>query len=837
MASIIDGFACDIFISYRQKDNKGDRWVTQFVQALRNELDATLKEEVSIYFDENPHDGLLESHHVDKSLEGKLRCAIFIPIISQTYCDPKSFAWQSEFCAFNHIARTDAFGMDVKLHNGNVSSRVLPVRIHDVDATDRNLFEKEAGSVLRSIDFIYKSPGVNRPLTPLDKKEENLNRVQYRDQVNKVANAVKEILSGMADPATGPVSGDSARPPRLGLQRKSLWTTANERDLGRVGLVYVIFALVVYRLLGDLSARGLVSSSWMPILLTFLALGFPLALILAWQFEFSPSGIIRTDSTAVGSNPFTSSQKRPFTGTLALLVLVVLLAAQMVFVSGSRNEKTKSIAVLYFDNLSNDPEQEFFTAGITDEISAHLSRIPSLQVTSRTSVLPYKGKSKALNIRKIADELGVDNILDGSVQKSGNKLHITAQLIEVKTDKSLWSETFDREVTEVFSIQSDIARAIAGKFSVAISPEVNARLKEVPTKNMEAYDLFLKARSLPGVSGFGIGTSYASVERGIVLMKQAIKLDQDFADAYLLLAGFYWEMGKKDSALVLAKEGVLASPLSADGYSLLSQLTGEMKWLRRTLALDTAAGLKEMGWALWSAGDKASSLRCFMEARKRTPNDVGLLVDMATCYNWMGIVDSVQHYIRLAKRIDPRSREVLEMQVMSSRFTNDLEAWKAAAVPYYGDDSLGYYKDLGVVYLFARKWKEAEAAYARTNYRDIDLGLVLLKTGREDSGRQVLRQSLIYHNTHPGGWLGNVARLHAVLGNRKEALEYYQKVQSDKFYTNFFKVDPFTDYIRDDPEYKKLEEEAQSKVKAIIETIKENSRKPFSISEVLEIIE
>ncbi|MBL7865869.1 MAG: hypothetical protein JNK10_13390, partial [Cyclobacteriaceae bacterium] len=150
MASIIDGFACDIFISYRQKDNKGDRWVTQFVQALRNELDATLKEEVSIYFDENPHDGLLESHHVDKSLEGKLRCAIFIPIISQTYCDPKSFAWQSEFCAFNHIARTDAFGMDVKLHNGNVSSRVLPVRIHDVDATDRNLFEKEAGSVLRS---------------------------------------------------------------------------------------------------------------------------------------------------------------------------------------------------------------------------------------------------------------------------------------------------------------------------------------------------------------------------------------------------------------------------------------------------------------------------------------------------------------------------------------------------------------------------------------------------------------------------------------------------------------------------------------------------------------
>src|SRR6185295_16287855 len=102
--------------------------------ALQEELDTTIKDSVSVYFDTNPHDGLRETDNVDKSLEGKLKCLIFIPILSQTYCDPKSFAWQSEFCAFNKRAKEDQFGRDVKLGNGNVASRILSVKIHDLDA-------------------------------------------------------------------------------------------------------------------------------------------------------------------------------------------------------------------------------------------------------------------------------------------------------------------------------------------------------------------------------------------------------------------------------------------------------------------------------------------------------------------------------------------------------------------------------------------------------------------------------------------------------------------------------------------------------------------------------
>jgi hypothetical protein len=197
MASLLPGYEYDIFISYRHNDNRSG-WVTEFVSALEEELAATLKEPVSVYFDTNPHYGLLETHNVDKSLEGKLKCLIFIPIISQTYCDPQSFAWQHEFCAFNKLAKEDQFGRDIRLSGGNVASRILPVKIHDLDPEDKMLLENELGGILRSIDFIYKSTGVNRPLRANeDHPQDNLNKTYYRDQINKVANAVKEIITSI----------------------------------------------------------------------------------------------------------------------------------------------------------------------------------------------------------------------------------------------------------------------------------------------------------------------------------------------------------------------------------------------------------------------------------------------------------------------------------------------------------------------------------------------------------------------------------------------------------------------------------------------------------------
>jgi tetratricopeptide (TPR) repeat protein len=205
MASIIPGYEYDIFISYRQKDNKHDGWVTEFVDNLRGELESTFKEEINVYFDNNPHDGLLETHDVDSSLKEKLKCLILIPVLSRTYCDPKSFAWEHELKPFIELATNDNFGLKVMLKSGNVASRVLPVRIHELDNDDLKLCEETLDGILRAVDFIYKSAGVNRPLrSNEDHPHDNLNRIYYRDQLNKVANAIDEIIDSLKSVSQSP---------------------------------------------------------------------------------------------------------------------------------------------------------------------------------------------------------------------------------------------------------------------------------------------------------------------------------------------------------------------------------------------------------------------------------------------------------------------------------------------------------------------------------------------------------------------------------------------------------------------------------------------------------
>lgn len=224
MSSLLPEFEYDIFISYRHNDNRSG-WVTDFVTALEEELASTIKEPLSVYFDKNPHDGLLETHDVDKSLERKLKCLVFIPIISQTYCDPKSFAWQHEFCAFNKLAREDKFGRDIRLSGGNVASRILVVKIHDLDAQDQATIENEIGGKLRSIEFIYRSAGINRPLQAKDDAVRTAGKILYQDQVNKVANAVKEIISALRNPAitaAAPSDNPAKRTAKLGNTKLAL---------------------------------------------------------------------------------------------------------------------------------------------------------------------------------------------------------------------------------------------------------------------------------------------------------------------------------------------------------------------------------------------------------------------------------------------------------------------------------------------------------------------------------------------------------------------------------------------------------------------------------------
>ena len=357
MPSLIPGYEYDIFISYRHKDNKGDHWVTEFVNSLRTELESTFKEDISIYFDSNPKDGLLETHDVDASLEGKLRCLIFIPVISQTYCDPKSFAWKHEFLAFMKKAAEEPSGLKIKLSNGNVSSRILPVCIHELDRDDKQLLEHELGGPVRGVEFIYRSQGVVRPLKSSEEDAKgNLNHTFYHDQINKVARAVKELINGFQNRT-------------IGTQEK-------------------------------------------------------------------------TRAQVINSIPKTSKKKIALTASAIVLLGIMSFAYYYLGGAGNRLARIpeKSIAVLPFKNISDDPEQNYFSEGIAEDILNHLSKIADLKVKSRTSTVQYKDSKKS--IAEIGDELGVGNVVEGSVRRVGDKVRIVVQLIDAKADVH-----FGRKVT------------------------------------------------------------------------------------------------------------------------------------------------------------------------------------------------------------------------------------------------------------------------------------------------------------------------------------------------------------------------------------------------------
>ncbi len=420
MPSLVPGYEYDIFISYRQNDNARG-WVSEFVKSLREELASTIKDSLSVYFDANPEGGLLETHHVDKSLEGKLRCLVFVPIVSQTYCDPKSFAWQHEFLAFNRLSKSDSLGRDLRLASGNVASRILPVRIHDLEAEDRLLLEGEIGGAIRSVEFIYKSSGVNRPLGPTDNPDKNHNKTDYRDQVNKVANAVKELIYAIKYP-------------------------------GRV-----------------------------------------------------------TDNAIRAEEEKTTNLKQSATATT--------------------KANDHSIAVLPFVNLTQDASQEYFADGVMENILIQLAGIRELRVISRTSVMRYRQTTKSAP--EIATELGVKYILEGSAQAHANKVRIHVQLIDAVSDHPVWGKTFVESLDDIFTIQNNVAEIVAGELQTSLLPKENQKLKEIPTKNLKAFDLFLKGRH--AFNQWNL-EGYRTAEKYFQL---SLAEDPEFTQAYSYLASTY----------------------------------------------------------------------------------------------------------------------------------------------------------------------------------------------------------------------------------------------------------------------------------------------------------
>ena len=693
MPSLIPGFEYDIFVSYRHKDNKGERWVSDFVTALKTELESTFKEEVSVYFDENPTDGLLETYHVNKSLEGKLKCLIFIPVISQTYCDLNSFAWKHEFCAFNKLASTDSFGRDIRLLNGNVASRILPIKINDIGSHDQGLIAKEIDGALRSVDFIFKSPGVNRPLTRNDSRAENNNHLYYRDQINKVANAIRELTDAMRNT-----------------------TVAAESD--------------------------------------------PLLRV-----------------------PF-KTKKRNKTPVIFASILFLLVISGLIyyFFNAKKDQQVdKSIAVLPFIDLSQEQDQEYFSDGMMEEILTHLSKIKDLRVISRTSSMQYKGAK--ISVTEIAKKLGVTNILEGSVRKSGDHVRITVQLIDAVNEKHLWSEDYDfQELKDIFAVQSDVSIRVAEILKTKLTQQEKESLSKTYSHDQQAYQYYLKGRF------YWDKRTKQSFDSAEVYFKKAIDVDPEYALAYAGLADCYSfdTKGIPESQATPIAKSYVTKALSLDST------LGEA-W--------TAMGLiqshRERDWE--------GSKKIFEKAIQLNPNYPFVYLFYGNVFFFNGDLQRGIKENRKALDLDPLSLPI--NTVLGSHYFMAREYDHAMKLGLRCKALFGYEPSfLGLTLLHEQKYQEAIDIFAKLPASSVNHGLVLSYgysiAGDKTRAKEELDKALKQEGIRSYYWL---AIAYVGLANYDLALTQLEKgYEIREFAMNTLKVNPLLDPLRNEPRFKDL---------------------------------
>jgi TolB-like protein/Tfp pilus assembly protein PilF len=298
----------------------------------------------------------------------------------------------------------------------------------------------------------------------------------------------------------------------------SFFEEVKRRKVYRVAAAYVIAAGGIIQLASAIFPAWELPPWALRLVILLLLVGFPIALILAWAFDITPQGIRATPETTA---PRTGRRRN----MIMLIATGVVISAATGFFLLPRlaaHKVDKSIAVLPFENLSDEKENAYFADGIQDDVLTNLSKVGDLRVISRTSVMQYRGKPP--NVRDIGRALGVSNILEGSIRRSGNKVRLNVQLIDANTDEHLWAKEYDRDLTDVFAIQSEIAQEIANALKAKLSPEEKSQMTTKPTENDEAYRAYAEAHNLSGeVEDFG------KLKQSEQLYQRAIELDPNFA--------------------------------------------------------------------------------------------------------------------------------------------------------------------------------------------------------------------------------------------------------------------------------------------------------------------
>ncbi len=307
----------------------------------------------------------------------------------------------------------------------------------------------------------------------------------------------------------------------------SFFEEAKRRKVYRVAAAYIIAAGGIIQLASAAFPAWELPNWALRLVIVLLLIGFPIALILAWAYDITAQGV-RATPTAAGPR---SHRRRNIVMLVLTGVAVSAAAGFFLLPRVSAHKCDKSIAVLPFENLSDEKENAYFADGIQDDVLTNLSKIGDLKVISRTSVMPYRGKGS--NVREIGKALGVGAILEGSVRRMGNRVRVNVQLINADTDEHMWAEDYDRDLTDVFAIQTDLAQQIVRELQAKLSPMEKAQIERRPTQNGEAYLAFVQAHDLSTRPDKFRG----DIENAEQLFERATKLDPNFAEAF---AGLTW---------------------------------------------------------------------------------------------------------------------------------------------------------------------------------------------------------------------------------------------------------------------------------------------------------
>ena len=392
-------------------------------------------------------------------------------------------------------------------------------------------------------------------------------------------------------------------------EKPSFFAELKRRNVYKVAVAYAVVGWLIAQITTQIFPFLEIPNWIVRLVIVLIAIGFPIALVIAWAFEATPQGIQRTE--VADTMPATAGQKKH--AWIFVVFVGAALSISLFFIgryigrnnAGAPELPAKSIAVLPFDNLSRDPDNAYFAEGVQDEILTRLAKVADLKVISRTSTQRFK--SAPDNLPQIAKQLGVMHILEGSVQKANDQVRVNVQLINAMSDAHLWADTYDRKLTDIFAVESDIAKTIADTLQAKITGSEKQMMTAQPTSNTEAYELYHKGRSL------WEKRSGDNIPKAIAFYKQAIERDPNYALAYAGLA----------SAYIILPFWAGADRL--DAYSKAEDAALKALHLDSNLAEGHLALGKVYFWKI----DLAASLREYQRATELKPNDAG-------AHHWLG---------------------------------------------------------------------------------------------------------------------------------------------------------------------------------------------------------